>query len=76
VQRRKNRLDLVARGLHSVSPLATLDRGYAMVTDGKTGQVVTDAGKLNTGDSISARLSIGSVDATITRVNGKNKQDV
>ncbi len=75
VQRRKNQLELVARGLHSVSPLATLDRGYAMVTDSQTGQVVTDAGKLSTGDSISARLSIGSVDATITKVKRNNKRD-
>jgi len=75
VQQRQNQLELVARGLHSVSPLATLDRGYAMVTDSQTGQVVTDAGKLAIGDSISARLSIGSVDATITNVNRNNELD-
>jgi exodeoxyribonuclease VII large subunit len=75
VLRRKSQLGLVARGLHSVSPLATLDRGYAIVTDGKTGQVVTDAGKLKKGDSISARLSVGSVDATVSNVSGGDKQD-
>lgn len=75
VHRRKNQLGLVARGLHSVSPLATLDRGYAMVTDSNTGKVVTDAGTLTTGESISARLSVGSVDATITKVNRKNERN-
>ncbi len=75
VIRRRNQLELVARGLHSVSPPATLDRGYAIVTDGKTGQVVTDAGTLKKGDSISARLSVGSVDATVSNVSGGDNQD-
>ena len=75
VTRRKNQLELVARGLNSVSPLATLDRGYAIVSDSKTGRVVTNADKLKKGDSISARLAVGSVDATVLRVDGGDEQD-
>lgn len=75
VSKRQRQLDLLARGLHSVSPLATLDRGYAVVTDSNTGQIVTDAGKLNVGDAISARLATGSVDATVSRVIRENNAD-
>jgi exodeoxyribonuclease VII large subunit len=73
--RRQNRLTLLARGLHAVSPLATLDRGYAMVTDSQTGQIVTDAGTLKQGDGISARLAVGSIDATVTKLSGENQRD-
>ena len=75
VQNLQSQLNVMARGLHSVSPLATLDRGYAMVTDSKTGNVISDAGKLKKGDGISARLATGSVDATVTTVHQENKRD-
>jgi len=71
----QSQLNIVARGLHSVSPLATLDRGYAIVTDSKSGQVLSDAGKLKQGDSISARLATGSLDATVTQVHQGKKRD-
>jgi len=71
----QSQLNVVARGLHSVSPLATLDRGYAIVTDSKSGQVLSDTGKLKKGDSISARLATGSLDATVTQVHKDKKRD-
>ena len=37
----KHRLELAMRGLHAVSPLATLDRGYAIIEDEETGKVLT-----------------------------------
>ena len=75
VQSRQIQLKVIARGLNSVSPLATLDRGYAIVTDSKTGQIVSDASKLKTGDSISARLAAGSVDATVTDITRAGGRD-
>jgi len=75
VQNLQGQLNVIARGLHAVSPLATLDRGYAIVTDSKTGQVVSDAGRLTRGDSISARLASGSVDATVTNIERENERD-
>ncbi|MGI9201853.1 MAG: exodeoxyribonuclease VII large subunit, partial [Woeseiaceae bacterium] len=36
----EHRLQLAIRGLNSVSPLATLDRGYAIVEDAGTGKVL------------------------------------
>lgn len=56
--------ELAARTLHTVSPLATLDRGYAIVT-GPAGHVLQDAAAVAPGDSIEARLARGRVRATV-----------
>ena len=56
------------RTLHAVSPLATLDRGYAIVSrpDGtRWGAVVDDAGGLAPGERIHAHLASGTVAATV-----------
>jgi exodeoxyribonuclease VII large subunit len=62
------RLELAARALHTVSPLATLDRGYAIVTDAG-GQVLRDATVLRPGDRITARLARGHADADVIGVH-------
>ena len=58
---------LLGRALHSVSPLATLDRGYAIVLD-SDGKAMTDASSADTGDEIRARLSKGELFANVTKV--------
>ena len=63
-----HRVALLGRALHSVSPLATLDRGYAIVSDAKTGNVLVDAADAKSGDEIRARLSKGELRASITKV--------
>jgi exodeoxyribonuclease VII large subunit len=63
----RQRLELVARGLDAVSPLATLDRGYAIVADA-AGKVVLDAAALRPGDRISARLARGRIAAEVLSV--------
>ena len=61
------RFERSLRTLNAVSPLATLERGYAIVTD--TGaRVVTDASTLAPGMQIAARVARGSVRATVTDV--------
>lgn len=59
------RLQLAQRGLDAISPLATLDRGYAIVTRAD-GSVLQDAAEAKAGDEIEARLKRGSVRARIT----------
>ncbi|HEY0682875.1 MAG TPA: exodeoxyribonuclease VII large subunit [Steroidobacter sp.] len=61
------RLRLAAGKLNAVSPLATLQRGYAIVTDAD-GKVVTDATSVEHGDVIETRLSRGSLQARVERV--------
>jgi exodeoxyribonuclease VII large subunit len=68
VEQLSNRLRLAERALNSVSPLATLERGYAIVTDTDNGRILTDASKTKPGKSITARLAHGSLSATVDNV--------
>jgi len=52
--------------LRSLSPLAILDRGYALIFDSQ-GKLLKDSAAVNSGDEISARLANGQIDATVTR---------
>ena len=61
----QRRFELAGRTLHAVSPLATLDRGYAIVADA-AGKVVQDAASLAAGDRVEARLARGRFSATVT----------
>jgi exodeoxyribonuclease VII large subunit len=67
VERARDRWQRGMATLHAVSPLATLERGYAIVADAQ-GHVVTEAASLAPGTSIEARLARGSVAATVTSV--------
>lgn len=67
VSRLQQQLGLASRALDSVSPLATLDRGYAIVTDKATGRILSDAAKVPVGASIRARLATGSLEATVSK---------
>lgn len=63
LQRRSN-LDRLSSQLEALSPLAILERGYALVFDA-TGKLVKDAAQLGAGDEISATLARGTFTATI-----------
>ncbi|MEN8175059.1 MAG: exodeoxyribonuclease VII large subunit [Pseudomonadota bacterium] len=54
-------LTALGRQLHSVSPLATLERGYAILQRGEDGQVVTSAREVKPGDTVTARVAQGSI---------------
>jgi exodeoxyribonuclease VII large subunit len=66
VEQLNKRLAVAARTLDAVSPLATLERGYAIVTDSK-GTVITNAQDVRAGQLIDARLTQGSIRARIER---------
>jgi exodeoxyribonuclease VII large subunit len=75
VDRLNVRLRLAARALDSVSPLATLDRGYAIVSDEETGAILTDAAKIKTGSGIRAQLAHGTLQATVNGVDTGKSND-
>jgi exodeoxyribonuclease VII large subunit len=52
--------------LESLSPLAILDRGYALVFDSE-GKLLKDSNQVGIGDGISARLAHGVIHAAITK---------
>lgn len=58
LQQRRQRLGENARLLHSVSPLHTLERGYAILTDSDK-RVIKSASQVQAGDHIQARLGQG-----------------
>ena len=60
---RSERLQMV---LESLSPLAILERGYALVFDSE-GNLLKDARKVKAGDEIKARLAHGEIQAAVTK---------
>ena len=69
----KNRLTLASRMLDSVSPLATLSRGYAVVRNDRN-EVVRHFNQVNPGDRVSALLKDGELDCEVkgTRASSKS----
>lgn len=62
------RLERLDTALQSLSPLAILERGYALVFDEK-GDLLKDSGQIKVGDEISARLAHGQIQAQVTKKN-------
>lgn len=65
ISRAALRLGLAQRGLDTVSPLATLTRGFAIITRAD-GQVVTDANAVRWDEEIEVRLAQGRLKARVT----------
>jgi len=65
----EHRLQLAMRSLHSVSPLATLERGYAVVLDADSGKALSNVSAVKAGSEIRARLHSGELLATVTEVS-------
>jgi len=73
IERRKLLLAQQASRLNAVSPLATLERGYALAqTD--SGTLVRDANELKPGDSLHVRLGRGSLETQVTTVHPETNQ--
>ena len=64
LEQARSRFALATRSLQSLSPLATLERGYAIVFDAQ-GSVVTDAAAVQPGGMIEARLARGRIKAKV-----------
>ena len=68
------RLALASRTLDAVSPLATLGRGFAVVSRVDDGRLLRDAAEAPAGTEIEARLARGAVRARVTGP-GKESDD-
>jgi exodeoxyribonuclease VII large subunit len=60
----KVRVERMSRALEMLSPLAILERGYALVFDA-AGKLVKDAAQVKVGEEISARVARGEIQATV-----------
>ena len=58
-------LDCRTASLEALSPVAILNRGYALVFDGN-GQLVKDATRVAAGDELTARVAHGRIRARVT----------
>jgi exodeoxyribonuclease VII large subunit len=66
--RQKTRVDQVQHQLKALSPLAILERGYALVFDA-SGKLVKSSAQVESGDEISARLAHGTFTARVEKKN-------
>jgi exodeoxyribonuclease VII large subunit len=57
-----------SQSLQVVSPLATLNRGYALVTEQYSADVISSIEQLNVGDKVLTRLAIGRFSSTVDEV--------
>ena len=62
------RAERLGRALETLSPLAILERGYALVFD-QSGQLVKDTDQVKIGDEISARVARGEIRATVKQAS-------
>jgi len=67
----EHRLALLMSQLQTLSPVAVLSRGYAIVKQKETGEIVHGSEQLQIGDQLQVRLASGEVTATVTLINGK-----
>ena len=68
IRRDAQRIDHLQKLLTSLGPLATLERGYAIVTTAD-GQVIRDSGAAQTGDAVSVRLHRGELTTVVSKTS-------
>jgi exodeoxyribonuclease VII large subunit len=66
VDARRQRIDNITRTLHTLSPLATLDRGYAIVNRASDSLVLRDSKTISVGEAVRIRLARGQLSAEVT----------
>lgn len=64
---RQSRLTGILRALEAVGPMATLDRGYAIVTRARDNKLVRAANQVRIGEDIDTRLADGRLRSTIKK---------
>ncbi len=68
----RSRIEGLGKTLAAVSPLATLERGYAIVTD-DTGAIVRDAAAMPAGSKVDARVAHGSLVCRVEEVRPESQ---
>lgn len=70
---RRRHLQELARTLQAVSPLATIGRGYAVLTATETGQLVSSVTRSRPGLAVTAQLQDGWLDCTVDGIRKSGK---
>jgi exodeoxyribonuclease VII large subunit len=69
LERAQEQVARLAQALDTLSPLATLARGYAILEHPASGAVVRAASELRNGDAVRARLAHGALDCRVEQVH-------
>ena len=69
LEKYNNNISRLNHTLNTVSPISTLDRGYAIVTNTKTNLIVKSAKGLSTGDKLRIRFSAAEVNSIVDEVH-------
>ena len=67
IETKQNKLQLSSRALNAISPLATLDRGYAIITN-KNNIVIQKSNAVKIGEKINAKLAAGKLQCTVEQI--------
>ena len=62
----QSRIELAARALQAVSPLATLQRGFAIIARASDGTLIRHSLEIGIGEELEARLADGTITARVT----------
>jgi exodeoxyribonuclease VII large subunit len=73
IDARRARLERLAARLQSLSPLAVLERGYALVTDAK-GKLVRSAAQVTAGEMVKTRLGDGAFTSCVEEIQQATKK--
>ena len=65
LERLRGRFAVLSSNLNTVSPLATLERGYAIASNTDNGKIIRDAAQTAEGQRIAIRLAKGEITATV-----------
>jgi len=68
LQQRALQLRGLARSMEAVSPLATVARGYSILTGGVDGELIRRVEQVQPGDTVQARIADGVIQAQVTDV--------
>jgi len=66
VSKHREKLAILTRALETVSPLATLQRGYSITMAGNKAGIITDVCEVTAGDTLETRLANGRIISTVT----------
>jgi exodeoxyribonuclease VII large subunit len=72
IEAQRARLGAFDAQLHSLSPLAVLDRGYALVLDAQ-GSLVRSTRQVAPGDNLRTRLSDGTVTSRVESTTNQER---
>lgn len=69
LQQNKQRLHMLMQSLHVVSPLATLERGYSILSSNDEQQIVRSVKNVQVAQTLQARLADGQLTVQVTHIS-------